>query len=180
MEEYYKISNLQELMDYMNEHIEYGFVDTNGDRNVKTLKGLKEYYTTRSVEETINNGLGTCVEQALVIGDTFKRLGYVPYYYTRIFREVNRLFPENQPGDIRLHTFVLGTKDDKCIYFEHANSKMRGIYEYSSIDEALSAIDSMKNHPECFKTYQIDEIPVGISFNELLDFLISFDKEKTK
>ena len=33
---------------------------------------------------------------------------------------------------------------------------------------------------EAGKTYQIDEIPVGISFKELLDYLLSFDKEKTK
>ena len=55
------IKTPKDILDFMNEHIEYGWIDINGDKHIRNMKNFRSLYRTSSIDETIKSGLGTCI-----------------------------------------------------------------------------------------------------------------------
>ena len=176
MNEYMYISNPYELMDFLDNNITYGYIDINNHIHSNELKGVKDLYIVRSIEDTIKSGLGTCIEQGKIIADVLKRLGYTPYIYCSFSSELDDLVYENS---IKLHSFIIGEKNNKYLYFEHSNPMLKGMYEFDSIDEALDMIQSKYEGTPSYTIYQTGDIPVGMSLNEVIEYIQSFDVLRT-
>lgn len=181
MDEYNKISNLNELMDWMNNHIKYGYIDINGNIHDNELQGLRELFVTRDAKSAVESGYGTCIEQVKIIDEKLKQFGYETYTYCSISGPLNSLITDH---DARMHSFVLAVKDDKCVYFEHANTKRRGVHNFDSIDLALDYIKGFYKENEYFVLHLTGYIPEGLNFDQLVDYVDKTEKiisnKKTK
>ena len=63
---YKEIENIktpEDILDFMNKYIKYGWVDINNEEHINNLKNFRRLYRTGTVEETLKHGIGTCVEQ---------------------------------------------------------------------------------------------------------------------
>ena len=172
IDEYNNIADLSSLMNFMDKYIQYGYVDVNSNIHVNELKGLRELYRTNDIKTTIDSGVGTCIEQTMMIKEILFKLGYETSIYCSLSAPDEDLVEEN---DAKMHSFVLAFKDDKCVYFEHANFSRKGIHVFNNEDEALAYIISTYQDDSYYKLYLVDDIPVGLSFNELVEFVKSYD-----
>ena len=111
------IENDSQLMDFMNINIEYGWVDKYGLKHLNNLKGFRENYKTMSIEEILETGLGTCIEQAKLIKYFFDKIGLENKLYCHRGYETE----ENFDKEVRMHCFVLFNYNDNWYHFEHSN-----------------------------------------------------------
>lgn len=177
LEEYLSLTNENELMDFMNKNITYGWVDINNKQHFNNLTNFRKNYVVSSIEKTFETGLGTCIEQASIIKKFFDRIGFENKLYCHRSYE-NEL---NINNDIRMHCFVLFKKDEKWYHFEHSNRQKRGIHEYATEEEAIFDITKgFKEHGDIRKLTQIDEIPEGLTFLEFNEYVNEFDYKKVK
>ena len=166
----------EELMQYMNENIEYGWVDKDGNVHVKELKGLRENYRISSIDEMIEKGVGTCIEQANMIKTFFDRIGLE----SKIFCHRSYETEDNFDREVHMHCLVFYKDGDKWYHFEHSNQGERGIHEYNSYEEGLKKrIDRFKAKGDIRDLTEIDHIPIGLSFKEFNQFVNQCDNKKT-
>lgn len=174
---FYEIKTPEELMTFMNINIEYGWVDKIGEKHLNSLRGFRENYRISSIDEMINTGLGTCIEQAKMIKDFFDRMGIEnKLYYHRSYET-----EENFNKEVRMHCFVLFNYNGSWYHFEHSNKPKRGIHKYESVESAIEEITSgFDEHGDIRKLTEIDSIPDGLTFKEFNNFVNEFDNVKRK
>ena len=154
---------------------EYGWIDINGVKHLNNLTGFRENYRISSIEEILEIGLGTCIEQAKMIKCFFDRMGIDNRVYCHRSYETEDNFDE----EVRMHCIVLFKHNDSWFHFEHANQPKRGIHKYKSIDDALKEITKgFDEHGDIRKLTEIDSIPEGLSFKEFNQFVNEFDISK--
>lgn len=174
---FYEIKTPEELMTFMNINIEYGWVDKIGEKHLNNLKGFRENYRISSIDEMINTGLGTCIEQAKMIKDFFDRMGIENKLYCHRSYETEENFNE----EVRMHCFVLFNYNGSWYHFEHSNRPKRGIHKYESVESAIEEITSgFEEHGDIRKLTEIDSIPDGLTFKEFNNFVNEFDNVKRK
>lgn len=174
---FYEIKTSEELMTFMNINIEYGWVDKIGEKHLNNLKGFRENYRISSIDEMINTGLGTCIEQAKMIKDFFDRMGIENKLYCHRSYETEENFNE----EVRMHCFVLFNYNGSWYHFEHSNRPKRGIHKYESVESAIEEITSgFEEHGDIRKLTGIDSIPDGLTFKEFNNFVNEFDNVKRK
>lgn len=166
-----------DLMDFMNINIEYGWVDKQGNEHINNLKGFRENYRISSIDEMLETGLGTCIEQAKMIKCFFDKMGFENKLYCHRRYETE----ENFDKDVRMHCFVLFKYNDNWYHFEHSNRPKRGIHKYESVESAIEKITcGFEEHGDIRKLTEIDSIPSGLTFKEFNDFVNEFDNSKRK
>ena len=166
-----------DLMDFMNINIEYGWVDKQGNEHINNLKGFRENYRISSIDEMLETGLGTCIEQAKMIKCFFDKMGFENKLYCHRSYETE----ENFDKDVRMHCFVLFKYNDNWYHFEHSNIPKRGIHKYESVESAIEEITSgLEEHGDIRKLTEIDSIPSGLTFKEFNEFVNEFDNSKRK
>lgn len=171
------INNPRELMDFMNINIEYGWIDKFGDKHLNNLKGFRENYRISSINEILETGLGTCIEQAKLIKFFFDKVGLENNLYCHRSYETE----ENFDKEVRMHCFVLFKYNDSWYHFEHSNRPKRGIHKYESIEKAIEEITSgFEEHGDIRKLTEIDSIPDNLTFKEFNNFVNEFDNSKNK
>lgn len=164
-----------DLMDFMNINIEYGWVDKQGNKHINNLKGFRENYRISSIDEMLETGLGTCIEQAKMIKYFFDKMGIENKLYCHRSYENE----ENFDKDVRMHCFVLFKYNDNWYHFEHSNRPKRGIHKYESVESAIEEITSgFEERGDIRKLTEIDSIPIGITFKEFNNFVNEFDNVK--
>ena len=175
---YNEISTPEELMEFMDNYILYGWIDKNGGRHVNALAGLRENFRTSSLDEMLYTGLGTCIEQANMIKTTLEKMNYE----TKVFCHRSYETEENFDKEVRMHCFVLYKDGDDWIHFEHSNLGRKGIHKYDSIESAIDEITRYhREHGDIRKITEIPELPSGLSFKEFNEYVNSYDKDsKTK
>lgn len=166
-----------DLMDFMNINIEYGWVDKQGNKHINNLKGFRANYRISTIDEMLETGLGTCIEQAKMIKCFFDKMGFENKLYChRSFEN-----EENFDKDVRMHCFVLFKYNDNWYHFEHSNRPKRGIHKYESVESAIEEITSgFEEHGDIRNLTEIDSIPSGLTFKEFNDFVNEFDNSKRK
>ena len=166
------IKTKEDVLEYMKRNIKYGWIDINGDKHINTMKDFRRLYKTSSVEDTIKNKLGTCIEQVSLmkylcdIANIKSKM-----YSTRIYERDDY---DNLEEEEHMHCFLLVFEDNKVYHLEHPNFNRIGIYEYSNEEEAIKTIndyyEKLSNgvsRPVTEYTY----VPVGISFKEFNAYL---------
>lgn len=167
----------QQLMDFMDINIEYGWVDKNEQTHIGNLKGFRENYRISSIDEMIKTGLGTCIEQAKMIKSFFDKMGIENKLYCHRSYETE----ENFDKEVRMHCFVLFKYNDIWYHFEHSNRPKRGIHKYVSVEKAIEEITGgFEEHGDIRKLTEIDSIPDGLTFKEFNQFVNEFDNCKKK
>lgn len=165
------VSTPDELMDYMNRYIVYGWLDNQGNRHVENLKEFRRNYRISSLEEILSSKLGTCIEQAKLIKFFFDRIGLENKLFC--FRRYEK--EENFDKEVKMHCFVLFKYQDRWYHFEHSNSNKRGIHEFDSIQSAIDSVVGKYDESDIRELVEIPQIPEGLSFKEFNLYVNTFD-----
>lgn len=153
MKDYYELKTPEELMDYMKDNFEYGYLDKDNnihhydDPNYDDLDWLN-IYMLESEEDILETSVGTCFDMTELERSFLERNGYTVHtYFLMILLDYNNPYP--------MHSFLVYEKDDKYYYFEFSDYDNRGIYEYSNIIELLN--DVINKYMKKQEEYDIKE-----------------------
>lgn len=172
IKEFNMIKTENELMDFMNKNITYGWQEPTGELHFNNLTNFRRNYRVNSIERALSNGLGTCIEQAKIIKSFFDRIGLE----NKLFCHRGYESEENLDKDIRMHCFVLFKYNNIWYHFEHSNRPKRGIKPYENIDQAIADITSGFEKQDIRVLTEIPNIPDNITFKELNEYVNSFDE----
>lgn len=167
-----KIKSPKDIFQYMNDSIEYGWIDINDNKHIKTMKDFRKVYRTSSLEETIENGLGTCIEQVALMHYLLTKLNIKNKMFCC------RIYEPDDYGNLEeeehMHCFLLYYLNNKVYHMEHPNFEKKGIYEYDSEESAINAIVNYckelrggKDSP----TTEFYEVKKGLSFKEFNNYI---------
>ena len=157
MKEYKELKTPEELMDYMKDNFEYGYLDKDNnihhydDPNYDDLDWFN-IYMLESEQDILETNVGTCFDMTELERDFLERNGYTVHtYFEMILLDYNNPYP--------MHSFLVYEKDSKYYYFEFSDYNNRGIYEYSNIIELLN--DQIKKYMNKLEEYNIKEEEKG-------------------
>lgn len=167
-----KIQTLQDVFNFMNENIEYGWLDINGKIHIKTMKEFRRIYRTMSIDEILEYKMGTCIDQVQLMHYLLDKINVKnKMFCCRIFEPDDY---DDLEEEEHMHCFILYYIDNKVYHMEHPNFERKGIYEYNSEAEALETIVKYyielrggKDSP----TKEFFEVPVHISFKEFNKYI---------
>ncbi len=162
----------QDVYQFIDENIEYGWIDINGKQHLDTMKEFRKLYKTMSIEEILKHKIGTCIDQVNLMHYLLNRINIKNKMFCC------RIFEPDDYGNLEeeehMHCFILYYENDKVYHMEHPNFLKKGIYEYNSEGEAIKAIVDYyiklrggKDSP----TKEFFEIPVGINFKEFNKYI---------
>lgn len=162
----------QDVYQFIDENIEYGWIDINGKQHLYTMKEFRKLYKTMSIEEILKHKIGTCIDQVNLMHYLLNKINIKNKMFCC------RIFEPDDYGNLEeeehMHCFILYYENDKVYHMEHPNFLKKGIYEYNSEGEAIKAIVDYyiklrggKDSP----TKEFFEIPVGINFKEFNKYI---------
>lgn len=176
-----EINELQtpvDILEFMKEHIQFGWIDINGKKHIKTMKGFRELYRISSIEETLNSGIGVCIEQVELMHYLFNRLNIKnKMFCCRVYEPDDFC---NVEEDEHMHCILLYYIDHIVYQIEYPNGDRMGIYEYSSEEEALQEIiDYYVNFRggKASPTTEYYETKAGLSFQEFNSYINHIEKD---
>lgn len=174
----YDLKSPEELLEFMNENIRYGWLDDNNNEHIDTMKQFRKLYRTLSLDEMLTNKLGTCIEQTYLEIIVMENLG-IEYkaYCLRSYEDDPRIV------EPKMHCFLIYNKDNKWYHFEHSNPDVRGIHEYKTYEETMRDILEYYQKRDKGKTRQlleIKEVPTGLSWQEWNEYLDKLAKGEIK
>ena len=109
------IQTPQDILEFMKEHIKYGWLDINNEEHIGNMKNFRKLYRTSTTLDTLEHGIGTCIEQVKLMSELLDRIN-IPnkMFCTRIYEgsDFNDLEAEEH-----MHCFVLYYKDNKVFHF---------------------------------------------------------------
>ena len=174
-----EIRNPEDILEFMNENIEYGWQDVDGKMHMKTMKDFRRIYRTISVEDTLKLGIGCCIEQVNLMHFLFDKIGIKnKMFCCRIFEPDEY---DNLEEEEHMHCFLLYYLDDKVYHIEHPNYYRIGIYGYNSQEDAINSIVKYyidlrggKESP----TKEFFDVKPGISFKEFNKYINNLNTEE--
>lgn len=149
----YGISSPQDLMDYFEKNMQYGFVEgkkiyTESEPNFQ--EEMDKHYKLRLGEDFLKNKYGVCWDFCVLEREFLRQAGIENQCY---FIEG---FLNRQDGG-PTHTFAIYKQGKKWLWFEYSWFCYRGIHEYDSLEEAL---DDVVKKFKSFYDVQFDKIKV--------------------
>lgn len=167
-----QIKTTQDVYEFIDENIEYGWVDYNGEKHIKTMKDFRKMYRTLSIEQILDVKLGTCIDQVWLMHYLLDKISVKNKMYCC------RIFEPDDYGNLEeeehMHCFVLYFENGKVYHMEHPNFDRKGIYEYNTEKEAVDSIVNYyielrggKDSP----TKEFFEVKPGISFQEFNKYI---------
>ena len=188
------IKTPNDILEYLNENIEYGWLGVDGKKRVKSMDGFRQFYRTMSLESVLNEKVGTCIEQVYLIHELMNKIE-VPskMFCTRMYEDENF---DDLDAPERMHCFILFYIDDEVFQLEHPDIDRKGIYKYESENDAINKIVNIyermmeeeyksKNKPVPeggFKriTTEFFFVKPGLTYKEFNLYVNNLDKEKIK
>lgn len=173
------IKTPEDILEFMKQNIKYGWLDINGEKHIGNMKNFRRLYRTSSLEETLKNKIGTCIEQVYLMNYLLNKINIpTKMFCTRIYEGENF---NNLEEEEHMHCFVLYYLNNKVYHIEHPNWEKIGIYEYKNEETALNTINEYyikmangKSRP--IKHYS--EVEPGLSFKEFNCYINSLDTQK--
>ena len=105
MEKTDEITCPEDIFNWMEENVEYGWLDTEGNRHIREMKDFRKQYRTMSVEESMKQKIGTCIEQVAVMHFLLDKIQIKSKMYCcRIYEPDDY---GNLEEDEHMHCFVL-------------------------------------------------------------------------
>lgn len=128
--EFDKLKTPDELMEFMNKYIKYGWIGKDNILRISTIQDFTKQYRVSTLEEVLQTGIGICFEQVALEKEFFAR--------QNIKTETFSIFTTHM-----CHAFLLYEKNHIFYKFEHSSSKCRGIFSYDTKEDLLRAeVDS--------------------------------------
>lgn len=130
-----KIDTPEELLDFMNKNIKYGYLGKNGkiyheDDTDFNSKWYSEY-VLESPNDVLNNLCGNCFDQVELEREWFLKHNYE---IKTIFEMVKLEYKNNY----QMHAFlVYKDKSNNWNWFENADFNNRGIYTFNTLESLL-------------------------------------------
>ena len=175
------IKTPEDILEYMKEHIKYGWLDINNDEHIGNMKNFRKLYRTATIRETLEHGIGTSIEQVKLMSELLNKIK-IPnkMFCTRVYEgeDFNDLDSEEH-----MHCFVIYYLDDKVFQIEHPNFEKIGIYEYDSEETAISVINKYYEKMAGGKSRPVTEfydVEPNLSFKEFNEYINSLDKKIVK
>ena len=179
-----EINNIKtpdDILEYLKENIKYGWVGSDGIKRVNSMEGFRTYYRTSSIENTLKEKVGTCVEQVCLMNYFLNKLNIESKMFcTRLYED--EAFNDLEAPE-RMHCFILYYVDDEVYQMEHPDPERVRIWKYKSEDAAIKFLESryekmtkedleekgMKVTLEDIKrtTTRFYDMPEGLSYKEL-------------
>lgn len=163
----------------MEDNISYGWKELSGHIHLRNMENIRTLYCTSSLEDTLENKCGTCVEQALLMKYLLNKIGIeTNLFCARIYGDETIV---DASKDVHMHCFVLYNLNGKIYHMEYSNYKTKGIREYNSFEDAINTIKSYYEKIDNGTVREITEfstVDSGLSFKELNLYINSLDKEK--
>ena len=160
---------MKELEDILRklDEIKYGWIDINGEVHLNTMKDFRKIYKTMSIETVLDRKIGICMEQVFLTHILLDQLD-IPnkMFCTRIYEDEN--FNDLDAHE-HMHCFSLCYIGDFVYHIEHANQEERGIYKYSSEEEAISKINAFYEALDKGRARPVTEffdVPEGLTFKD--------------
>lgn len=171
----------EDILEFMKSNIKYGWLDINNEEHIGNMKNFRRLYRTSSIEETLEHGIGTCIEQVYLMHYLLDKLGIENQMYcTRIYEgdDFNDL-----DADEHMHCFILYFINNEIYQIEHPNWERVGIYKYDSEDEAVSKInqiyiDMAGGHARPVTLF--NEVTPNITFKEFNQYINSLDHKSPR
>lgn len=181
--QYDEVKTPEELLDYMNTAINYGFVDDDGNvymdsNNEEFQKGCRLKWKLSSPSRLIKVKYGHCWDQVELERDWFSKHGYeCKTFYI--------WFELPYQNSYSTHTYLVFRDNDKWYYFEHSDFKHRGIYTFDTLKEAICF--QREKHIEMnaaigedelkfLKIYEYDTPVYGCNMNDFIDYILENGK----
>lgn len=166
------LKNPQDVYEFLDNNIEYGWIDVFGNKHLNTMKEFRRIYRTMSIDEILEHKIGTCIEQVNLMHYLLNRINIKNKMFCC------RIFEPDDYGNLEeeehMHCFILFYQNNKVYHMEHPNFNKKGIYEYDSESDAIRKIVGYyielrggKDSP----TKEFFEVPVGISFKEFNKYI---------
>ncbi len=166
------IKSSQDVYDFIDENIEYGWIDYNNKKHLNTMKDFRKMYRTMSLDKILQDKLGTCIEQVYLMNHLLNKINIKNKMFCC------RIFEADDYGNLEeeehMHCFVLYFENGKVYHMEHPNFDRKGIYEYDSEDDAINSIVDYyiklrggKDSP----TKEFFEVKPDISFQEFNKYI---------
>ena len=171
------IHNPYDILCFM-DNIKYGYIDLLGKKHINNLKGFRTNYKTLSIDQILENRIGTCIEQVLLMHKLLNDLN-VPnkMFCTRIY-ESGSMDPE---AEEHMHCFILYADKTGTHQIEHPDAERKGIYDFKDEAEAVQSISgiyqSMSGGIERIVT-EYFEVKPGLSFKKFNDYINGLDSYK--
>ena len=168
----YNIKTPQDIFDYMQENISYGWCDKENNMHLDSMKGFRQHYRTLSIEQILEKHIGCCIEQVYLMHYLFDKINIKnKMFCCRIFEPDDY---DNYEEEEHMHCFILYYKNGKVYHMEHPNKNLKGIYEYNTEQEAINTIVNYyielrggKDSP----TKEFFEVKPGLSFQEFNKYI---------
>lgn len=173
-----EVKTPEDVLKFMEDNISYGWKDLAGKLHLREMNNFRSLYTTSSLEETLQNKMGTCVEQAVLIKYLLDKIGIKNKLYCSRFYEDETCIDVNK--DVHMHCFVLYYLNGKVYQMEHPNYERVGIYEYPSEEVAIEAVKKYyeeKDKGKMRKITEFEEVPSNLTFKDLNIYVNNLDKE---
>lgn len=128
---YEDINKPIELLKFMEDNVEYGFCDLDGNKYNETMKDFNikcnELWKLSSPEELLKNKMGICFDQVELERDWFTKNNYK---FKTIFI---MFFNTNLPT----HTFLAYEENNNWYWFEHSDFANKGIHKFNNYEELI-------------------------------------------
>ncbi len=180
IEEYNKINNPNDLLEFISNNIKYGFLGKNGksyyhDDDFKN--SFFDEYVLEDKDDILNTLYGNCWDQVELERDWFSTHNYE-------FKTIFEMVSVEYKNDYPTHTFLAYREGDYWYWFEHSDNKHKGIYKFNSFGELMKFEKS--KYIETLNDYNITEEELGriifreyqkpnksINVDEYLDFVLN-------
>lgn len=167
-----EIKSPEDVYQFIDDNIEYGWIDISGKQHLNTMKDFRRIYRTMSIDEILKYKIGTCIDQVNLMHELLNKINIKNKMFCC------RIFEPDDYGNLEeeehMHCFILYYENGKVYHMEHPNFEKKGIYEYNSENIAIKEIVEYyiklrggKDSP----TKEFYKIPVGISFKEFNKYI---------
>lgn len=166
------IKTPEDILNFMKENIKYGWLGINGEEHIGNMKNFRRLYRTSKIEEILEHGIGTCIEQVYLMKILFDKIN-VPakMFCTRIYEDNSF---EDLDADEHMHCFVLYNLNGKVYHLEHPNFEKIGIYEYDDEETAIKEINDYYVNMSGGVARPVTEfydVPANLSFKEFNNYI---------
>ncbi|MFZ4632285.1 MAG: transglutaminase-like domain-containing protein [Patescibacteria group bacterium] len=135
-----KINTPEELSEYMEKNLEYGYVGKESNRIYSSVdadfdNNFDKEYILQTPEQLLISKHGVCWDQVELERSWFLKKEYkIKVYFL--------MFAKDELNNLPTHTFLAYKKDGKFYWFENSFSSQKGIHEYKDLN---SLIEDVKN-----------------------------------
>ena len=169
------IKTPQDILEFMNEKIKYGWLDINNEEHIGNMKNFRRLYRTSTLNEILKYGVGTCIEQVWLMKYLLDKINISnKMFCTRIYegKDFNNLEAEEH-----MHCFILYYANNKVFQIEHPNWERIGIYEFNSEEEAINDYYVKMSGGKSRPVTEFYTVIPNISFKEFNEYINSLDEE---